>query len=101
MARHTNFILVSAPRSGYEVTVTSQENYLKFYRDVKTFEEAREHCKEEGGDLVMDNRGRKWHENITSLFEGIIKNMNRRDFAVWLGAYEKHGIWTWVDGKET
>ena len=92
-----HYILVSASRSGYELAnVTSGANYLKFYHEVKTFKEAREHCREEGGDLVMDNRGRKWHERITSF---LILEVNA-GVGVWLGAYKVAGNWIWVDGKE-
>ena len=88
---------------GYKLAMKVEDTRCHYLKAVTTtsiisFDAARAACQADGGDLVIDNKGKEWHDFLVSFAKQEFKGPWDR---CWLGATDqaKEGVFRWVDGK--
>ncbi|XP_068086742.1 hemolymph lipopolysaccharide-binding protein-like isoform X1 [Anabrus simplex] len=80
----------SCPHSGYRLF--EGFNCYKTYREGKSWSDAREQCKRDGGDLMVLESERERSEVFPTMFESVI-------WYPWMGVYKPEGEDRWVTVK--
>ncbi|XP_068086969.1 hemolymph lipopolysaccharide-binding protein-like [Anabrus simplex] len=81
----------SCPHSGYRLF--EGFNCYKTYSEGKSWSDAREQCKRDGGDLMVLESERERSEVFPTMFESVIWNP-------WMGVYKPEGEDRWVSVKD-
>ncbi|XP_068086645.1 hemolymph lipopolysaccharide-binding protein-like [Anabrus simplex] len=81
---------ITCPHSGYRLF--GGFNCYKTYREGKSWSDAREQCKTDGGGLMVLESERERNEVFPTMFESVIWNP-------WMGVYKPEGEDRWVSVK--
>ncbi|XP_068086995.1 hemolymph lipopolysaccharide-binding protein-like [Anabrus simplex] len=81
----------SCPHSGYRLF--GGFNCYKAYREVKSWSDAREQCKRDGGDLMVFESERERSEVFPTMYKSVI-------WGPWMGVYKPEGEDRWVSVRD-
>ncbi|XP_068086554.1 hemolymph lipopolysaccharide-binding protein-like [Anabrus simplex] len=86
---------ITCPHSGYQLF--EGFNCYKTYFEEKSWSDAREQCKRDGGDLMVAESERERSEVFHTLYKSVMCKC--QSFIPWMGVYQPEGEDRWVSVK--